>query len=194
LDEQELGAERLADPASRKIIDGCWRSVGAGARVRSLLTQPSVLARAADGLLSPREQQLILRPKESAAAWAAHDLPLIDEAESLLKGGTRQFEHVVVDKARGTSRRDAAADVGAAGPARSMTVLGDRAGNRPRVTRELGGDVEHLGRPTAETAELTMGYRLPARLRLRTGFARARRRASRRSIGAPTATDPTCIA
>ena len=62
-DEQELGAELLADPASRKAIDGCWRSVGAVALVRSLLTQRSALARAADGVLEPDEQELILRPE-----------------------------------------------------------------------------------------------------------------------------------
>src|SRR5262249_56162431 len=55
-DEEELGAEILADAASRKAIDGCWRSVGAVALVKSLLTQRTALAAAAAGVLDEREQ------------------------------------------------------------------------------------------------------------------------------------------
>ena len=61
-DEEELGAELFADAASRKAIDGCWRSVGAVALVRSLLSQRSALARAADGVLAPDEQELFAAP------------------------------------------------------------------------------------------------------------------------------------
>ena len=121
-----------------------------------------MLARAADGLLSPREQQLILRPREAAAAWAAHDLPLLDEAESLLKGGTRQFEHVVVDEAQDLSPMQLRMLARRARHS-SMTVLGDLAqATGPASPVSWEETLEHLGRPeTAETAELTMGYRLP---------------------------------
>jgi len=161
-DEQELGAELLADPVSRKVIDGCWRSVGPVALVRSLLTQPSALARAADGLLEPREQQLILRPRREADAWAANDLPLLDEAESLLKGGTRQFEHVVVDEAQDLSPMQLRM-LARRARHRSMTVLGDLAqATGPASPGSWAETLAHLGRPeNAETAELTMGYRLP---------------------------------
>ena len=63
-DEEELGAELLADAASRKAIDGCWRIGERGrARARSLLTQRGALARAADGVLDADEQALLLRPR-----------------------------------------------------------------------------------------------------------------------------------
>jgi DNA helicase IV len=161
-DEQELGAELLADPASRKVIDGCWRSVGAVALVRNLLTQRNALARAADGLLEPGEQQLLLRPRKDADAWAANDLPLLDEAESLLRGGTRQFEHVVVDEAQDLSPMQLRM-LARRARHRSMTVLGDLAqATGPASPGSWEETLAHLGRPeNAETAELTMGYRLP---------------------------------
>lgn len=161
-DEQDLGAELLADPASRKVIDGCWRSGGAVALVRSLLTQPGVLARVAEGILDPHEQQLILRPKNAAAAWAAPDLPLLDEAESLLKGGTRQFAHVVVDEAQDLSPMQLRM-LARRARHHSMTVLGDLAqATGPASPGSWEETLAHLGGPVnAETAELTMGYRLP---------------------------------
>ncbi len=161
-DEQELGAELLADPASRKVIDGCWRSVGAVALVRSLLTQRTALARAADGLLAPDEQRRILRPKSEADAWAANDLPLLDEAESLLRGGTRQFEHVVVDEAQDLSPMQLRM-LARRARHRSMTVLGDLAqATGPASPGSWEETLTHLGGPEhAEAAELTMGYRLP---------------------------------
>jgi len=161
-DEQDLGAELLADPASRKVIDGCWRSVGAVALVRSLLTQRNALARAADGVLTPHEQALMLRPKHEADAWAANDLPLLDEAESLLKGGTRQFEHVVVDEAQDLSPMQLRM-LARRARHRSMTVLGDLAqATGPASPGTWEETLAHLGRPVnAERAELTMGYRLP---------------------------------
>ena len=161
-DEEELGAELLADPASRKVIDGCWRSVGAVALVRSLLTQRNALARAADGLLEPHEQQLILRPRNVADAWAAGDLPLLDEAESLLKAGTRQYEHVVVDEAQDLSPMQLRM-LARRARHRSMTVLGDLAqATGPASPGSWEETLAHLGRPdNARAAELTMGYRLP---------------------------------
>jgi len=81
LDERDFGTGLLADAASRKAIDGCWRSVSPVALVRSVLTQRALLGRAAAGVLDPEEQQLILRPRANADAWTAADLPLLDEAE-----------------------------------------------------------------------------------------------------------------
>ena len=161
-DEQELGAELLAEPTSRKAIDSCWRSVGPVALVRSLVTQPKALARAADGLLDPHEQQLISRPRAAANAWAAHDLPLLDEAESLFKGGARQFDHVVVDEAQDLSPMQLRM-LARRARHHSMTVLGDLAqATGPASPGSWEDTLTHLGQPAnAETAELTMGYRLP---------------------------------
>ena len=143
-------------------IFGCWRSVGAVAVVRSLLTQRALLARAADGVLDAGEQELLLRPRADAESWTAHDLPLIDEAEALVKGGTRQFEHVVVDEAQDLSPMQLRMLARRARRS-SMTVLGDLAqATGPASPGSWEETLAHLGHPTnAQPAELTMGYRLP---------------------------------
>jgi hypothetical protein len=161
-DEEELGAELLADPASRKAIDGCWRSVGAVALVKSLLTQRTFLARAADGVLDEHEQQQLLRPRADAEAWTAGDLPLLDEAETLIKGGPRQYDHVVVDEAQDLSPMQLRM-LARRARRHSMTVLGDLAqATGPASPGSWDDTLAHLGGPTnAQQAELTMGYRLP---------------------------------
>jgi DNA helicase IV len=161
-DEEELGAELQADAASRKAIDGCWRSVGAVALVKALLTQRGALARATSGVLADEERDLLLRPRPAADAWTAADLPLLDEAEALLKGGTRQYDHVVVDEAQDLSPMQLRM-LARRARRHSMTVLGDLAqATGPASPGSWEETLLHLGQPTnAQTAELTMGYRLP---------------------------------
>jgi DNA helicase IV len=161
-DEEELGAELMADPTTRKAIDGCWRSVGAVALVKSLLTQRAALARAADGILDDQEQALLLRPRAQADAWTAADLPLIDEAETLIKGGPRQYDHLVVDEAQDLSPMQLRM-LARRARRHSMTVLGDLAqATGPASPGSWPETLAHLGHPAnAQHAELTMGYRLP---------------------------------
>jgi DNA helicase IV len=162
LDEHDFGVSLLADPESRKAIDGCWRSVGAVALVRSLLTQRAFLARAATGVLSDDEQHAILRPRREADAWTAADLPLLDEAEAFVKGAPRRFGHVVVDEAQDLSPMQLRM-LARRAQRHSMTVLGDLAqATGPASPASWEATLGHLGRPAnAQPAELTMGYRLP---------------------------------
>ncbi len=187
-DSEELGAELLADPASRKAIDGCWRSVGAVALVKSLLTQRAVLARAADGVLDEKEQALLLRPRAQADAWTAADLPLLDEAEALLKGGPRQHDHVVVDEAQDLSPMQLRM-LARRARRHSMTVLGDLAeATGPASPGSWTETLAHLGEPAnAQHAELTMGYRLPGAVLSLANRLLAARRAGHRAVafGAP---------
>ena len=162
LDEHDFGVALLADTGSRKAIDGCWRSVSAVGLVKSLLTQRAFLARAAAGLLSDDEQAQILRPRASADAWTAADLPLIDEAEAFVRGAQRRFGHVVVDEAQDLSPMQLRM-LARRAQRHSMTVLGDLAqATGPASPERWEATLAHLGRPeNAQPAELTMGYRLP---------------------------------
>ncbi len=133
------------------------------ALVRSLLTQRAFLARAAAGVLTDDEQQAILRRKpKSGEAWTADDLPLIDEAESFVKGAPRRFGHVVVDEAQDLSPMQLRM-LARRAQRHSMTVLGDLAqATGPASPTSWAATLAHLGRPeNAQPAELTMGYRLP---------------------------------
>ena len=163
LDEQEFGVGVLADAESRKAIDGCWKSVSPVALVRSLLTQRAFLARAADGALTEAEQALMSRRKaKTGDAWTVDDLPLIDEAESFVKGAPRRFGHVVVDEAQDLSPMQLRM-IARRAHRHSMTVLGDLAqATGPASPTSWEATLAHLGRPAnAQPAELTMGYRLP---------------------------------
>jgi DNA helicase IV len=162
LDETDFGAELLADPPARKAIDALWKSVNALGLVRTLLTQRAALARAANGVLDPDEQALLLRPRAQAEAWTADDLPLIDEAEALVKGLPRKFGHVVVDEAQDLSPMQLRM-LARRARHHSMTVLGDLAqATGPASPSSWDQTLRHLGRPpNAQPAELTMGYRLP---------------------------------
>jgi DNA helicase IV len=162
LDEDEFGAGLLTDAASRKVIDGCWRSVNGVALVRSLLTQRAALARAADGILSADEQASLLRPRAHGEAWTSGDLPLLDEAETIVKGAPRRFGHVVVDEAQDLSPLQLRMLARRARHS-SMTVLGDLAqATGPASPGSWQETLMHLGQPdNAQRAELTIGYRLP---------------------------------
>jgi DNA helicase IV len=161
-DETEWGAELLAQADNRKLVDSCWRSLNAVTVVRSLLTQKQTLARAAEGLLDQREQGLLQRPRALADDWTAADLPLLDEAEALVKGVTRRFGHVVVDEAQDLSPMQLRM-LARRSLRHSMTVLGDLAqATGPASPRSWDETLAHLGRPSNEDyAELTIGYRLP---------------------------------
>jgi DNA helicase IV len=162
LDEDDFARDVLADAASRKAIDGCWKSVNPTGLVRMLLTRRAFLARAADGLLSEEEQVTLLRKRSDAQCWTADDLPLLDEAETLVKGAPRRFGHVVVDEAQDLSPMQLRM-LARRARHHSMTVLGDLAQATGAASPGSWDEtLVHLGRPAnARPAELTMGYRLP---------------------------------
>ncbi len=162
LDENDFATELMNDKASRKVIDGMWKGINAVGLVRSVLTQRATLARAADGILDADEQAALLRPRASADAWTPHDLPLLDEAEALVKGAPARFGHVVVDEAQDLSPMQLRM-IARRSRHHSMTVLGDLAqATGPASPQSWTETLAHLGRPeNAQHAELTMGYRLP---------------------------------
>src|SRR5581483_4443140 len=95
--------------------------------VARLLTSPAALAEAADGILEPGEQKLLLRDRPKRAAelrWSVHDLPLVDVARTLIDGPPRAYGHVIVDEAQDLSPMQLLC-VSRRAVDGSLTILGD---------------------------------------------------------------------
>jgi DNA helicase IV len=91
--ERALRAKGYLD----RVVKAAWPLVSPEKLVRSLLTSPASLAAAADGILDAAEQQLLRRRGEG---WSDGDVPLLDEARSLLGTPPRAYGHVIVDEAQ----------------------------------------------------------------------------------------------
>jgi DNA helicase IV len=165
-----------ADATVRKAIDRMWPNLSPPVLVRDLFRSPSKLARAADGLLDGHQQALLRRKapgKVDEEPWTVADLPLLDEAQYRIGGVPATYGHVVVDEAQDLSPM-ALRMVARRAARGSMTILGDLAqatsvhapGSWDVVRRVLDDQVrERSARGqgvTAQLAELTVGYRVPA--------------------------------
>lgn len=142
-------------------VDALWPPVTATGLVSRLLSSPQDLARAADGVLTPDEQELLLRDRPgSRPSWSRADLPLLDEAADLLER-TPGFAHVVLDEAQDLSAMQLRS-VGRRCRSGSATVLGDLAqATTPWATASWQQVLEHLGKPDGGVQALTTGYRVP---------------------------------
>jgi DNA helicase IV len=152
------------NPAVKAAVKACWPPVDPAKTVLRLLSEPEFLAAAADGLLSPAEQQEILWRKPArglkTACWSAADAVLVDEAYDLVQR-TPSLGHVVLDEAQDLSPMQYRA-VGRRCSTGSATVLGDLAqGTTPWATSSWAEALGHLGKPEARVEELTRGFRVP---------------------------------
>ncbi len=89
---------------------------------------------------------------------------LLDEANSLVNGPPFTYGHVVVDEAQDLSAVALRA-IGRRCPAGSFTILGDLAQSTTPAGQSDWAEVRrHLGiaDDAGQTAELTIGYRVPA--------------------------------
>ncbi len=142
-----------------------WPRVRPEEVLAPLLTDPDVLARAADGILDADEQRALLRPGPAprswrSARWSAADLVLLDEVAGLL-GHPEGYGHVVVDEAQDLSPMECRA-IARRCAFGSLTVLGDLAqGTTPWAARTWRTTLAHLGRPDAAVTPLTTGFRVP---------------------------------
>ncbi len=146
-------------------LDRVWPAVAPDALVRSLLTAPSRLAEAAEGILDASEQRL-LRRSRSGFAWSDHDVPLVDEARMLLATPPRLFGHVIVDEAQDLTPMQLRM-VARRARGGSVTILGDIAQATGPVVHDRWDEVlAHLGDEpgAAEVAELRHAYRVPAEI------------------------------
>ena len=149
-----------------KLVDKVWPNLSGPQLLRSLLGSPTNRKRAAEGLLTGDDADLLQRSSAKKIAdepWTEADLPLLDEANALTSGTGRRFGHVVVDEAQDLSAMALRA-AGRRATGGSMTILGDIAqatgiGAQPSwdaVTTALGIDPAMVRR-----RELTVGYRVP---------------------------------
>ncbi len=141
-----------------------WPAVDPRRLVARLLSDPTALAVAAEGILDDDEQALLLweSPPRSAATarWSLADLVLLDEARDLVER-TPSLAHIVADEAqdlspmmlRALARRSSTG---------SLTVLGDLAqATTPWATTSWAEALHHLGKPDAHVEQLTRGFRVP---------------------------------
>jgi DNA helicase IV len=136
--------------------------------VARLLTSPAALAEAAEGLLEPDEQKLLLRDRPRRAAdlrWSVHDLPLLDVARTLIDGAPRTFGHVIVDEAQDLSPMQLLA-VSRRAIDGSLTILGDVAQATGPVVYGRWQELEPFLPDDAEVTieELRHAYRVPGEI------------------------------
>jgi DNA helicase IV len=158
--ERGLGAR----PEVRAFLKRAWPVVDPVRLVFRLLTEPSFLAEAADGILSDDEQELLVwakRPRSlKAAAWSVTDAFLVDEAVDTIRG-TRTFGHVVADEAQDLSAMQLRA-IGRRCRFGSATLLGDLAQRTTPWAAERWGDaLAHLDRRSPRVEHLPRAFRAP---------------------------------
>jgi DNA helicase IV len=155
----------------RKAVDLLWPAIDPVKVVFELYSDPEVLARAAEGVLSAEEQAAILwtatRPKvprtPGTAKWSSADAVVIDEAHDQLDR-LPSLAHVVLDEAQDLSAMQYRA-VGRRCSTGSVTVLGDIAqGTTPWATPSWEETLKHLGKTEAVVEELTLGFRVPRQI------------------------------
>jgi hypothetical protein len=161
--------DRVQDAVARsrpvkKYADALWPAVDPARLVLRLLSDPGFLAAAAEGVLSPSEQALLLWPKPGrapgSAPWSLADAVLVDEAADLVSREP-SLGHVVVDEAQDNSPMMLRA-VGRRASTGSVTVLGDLAqATTPWGVRSWSDALALLGKPDAVVDQLTRGFRVP---------------------------------
>ena len=161
---------RSGDPLKR-LVARVWPNLGATTLVQSVLGNAALLKRASAGLFSDEERALLLRKAAKNAKdeqWTIADLALLDEADDLCVGVSKQYGHVVVDEAQDLSAM-ALRVVGRRAKNGSITILGDIAqATAPSAQSSWDDVVSALGVDTTQTtvrqSELTVGYRVPGPL------------------------------
>jgi len=149
----------------RKAVDLLWPAVDPVRIVMSLFSDAGTLARAAEGILEPAEQAMLLWSKAPrgprTAPWTLADAVLVDEVADLVDREP-SLGHVVLDEAQDLSPMQLRA-VGRRCSTASATVLGDIAqGTTPWATTDWAESLAHLGKPAAHIEVLRRGYRVPA--------------------------------
>ncbi|RZE14283.1 HelD family protein [Streptomyces albidoflavus] len=172
--EAERGSGPRSDGWTRRIarsravaavLHEVWPRTTPEEVLAELLSDPALLAEAAQGALSEAEQAVLMRPgtprRARGARWSGADLVLLDEVAGLIERPAG-YRHIVVDEAQDLSPMQCRAVARRAAHG-SLTVLGDLAqGTAPWAAADWPGLLAHLGREEAVVTRLTEGFRLPA--------------------------------
>ncbi len=165
--EPWIDRELPSTDAFRSLLDRLWPSVAPAALVGDLLGGREGLEAAAAGLLTDTEQRLVVRPKGrgSKSGWTTDEIPLLDEAESLINGRARSYGHIVVDEAQDLSPMQFRM-VARRAPSGSLTILGDLAQATGAWSYDGWDEIlAHLPETApVRTDELTLGYRAPGQV------------------------------
>ncbi|HEX9995054.1 MAG TPA: UvrD-helicase domain-containing protein [Acidimicrobiales bacterium] len=172
LDAGQVRERLRGTPEIREALERMWPVLTPAELLHDLFGSTALLALAARGTLQPEEWAALYRPRSEdvgRVAWTDADVPLLDEARSLLgprpkdkDDELRTYGHIVVDEAQDLSpmqlrmitRRSLNG---------SMTVVGDIAQATGAWAHDGWDDVlAHLpDRRPARRRELTIGYRIP---------------------------------
>jgi DNA helicase IV len=141
-----------------RVLKAAWPVVAPDKVVRALLTSREALAEAADGILDEDEQRLLVR---RGTGWSDGDLPLLDEARTLIDGPPHVYGHAIVDEAQDLTPMQLRAVARRAGG--SLTILGDVAqATGPVPYRSWSEVLARLpGGDGAAVEELRHAYRVP---------------------------------
>jgi DNA helicase IV len=158
--QRSLGARREV----REFLQRTWPVLDPVRLVFRLLGERAFLAEAGEGILTDREQELVLwarRPRSRrAAAWSVGDAFLVDEAVDVI-GGTGTFGHVVADEAQDLSAMQLRA-IGRRCRFGSATLLGDLAQRTTPWSADRWRDaVGHLDRRSVRVEHLPRAFRAP---------------------------------
>jgi DNA helicase IV len=142
-----------------RILKAAWPVVSPDRLVRSLLTTRAALAAAAEGILDADEQKLLLRRGQ---AWSDGDIPLLDEARTVLGTPPRAYGHVIVDEAQDLTPMQLRM-VARRAREGALTILGDVAQATGAIRYSRWDEVlPHLPRGDEATIEeLLHAYRVP---------------------------------
>ncbi|MFJ3143634.1 HelD family protein [Streptomyces halstedii] len=157
LDLDAIRADLLDDAGVDRAVEALWPRLLPGALVNELLTNAGALAEHLPGV-SVRERSLLLRGPDDP--WTGADVPLLDEAASLVEGPPeRTYGHVVVDEAQELTAMQWRMIVRRC-PARAMTLVGDFAQAGPVATARDWREAlsPHVG-PRFKLHNLTVSYR-----------------------------------
>ncbi|MEU6237566.1 AAA family ATPase [Kitasatospora sp. NPDC047058] len=166
-DADAVRADLLDDPHVDRAVEDLWPRLVPGDVVGALLADAEALEVFLPDL-NGAERALLLRTP--GAPWADADVPLLDEAASLVDGPPEQiFGHVVVDEAQELTAMQWRMIVRRC-PGRSMTLVGDFAQAGPATVARGWTEAldPHVGR-RFDLRTLTVSYRTTQEILATTG-------------------------